>query len=60
MLNPKNVLEIGTFTGYATLSMAEGLAEDGKIYTLDKMKILHICLKNILMKANIMLRSSLF
>lgn len=43
MLNPKNVLEIGTFTGYATLSMAEGLAEDGKIYTLDKMKILHIC-----------------
>lgn len=36
MLNPKNVLEIGTFTGYATLSMAEGLAEDGKIYTLDK------------------------
>ncbi|MDX8572523.1 O-methyltransferase [Elizabethkingia sp. HX QKY] len=36
ILNPKNVLEIGTFTGYATLSMAEGLAEDGKIYTLDK------------------------
>lgn len=32
---PKNVLEIGTFTGYATLCMAEGLAEDGKIITLD-------------------------
>ena len=35
MLNPKNVLEIGTFTGYATLSLAEGLAKDGKITTLD-------------------------
>lgn len=32
---PKNVLEIGTFTGYATLCLAEGLAEDGKITTLD-------------------------
>lgn len=36
MLQPKNILEIGTFTGYATLCLAEGLAEDGKIYTLDK------------------------
>lgn len=36
MLQPKNILEIGTFTGYATLCMAEGLAEGGKIYTLDK------------------------
>lgn len=32
---PKIILEIGTFTGYATLCLAEGLAEDGKIYTLD-------------------------
>lgn len=35
MLSPKNVLEIGTFTGYATLCLAEGLAENGKIITLD-------------------------
>ncbi len=35
MIQPKNILEIGTFTGYATLSLAEGLAEDGKITTLD-------------------------
>ena len=34
-LSPKNVLEIGTFTGYATLCLAEGLAENGKITTLD-------------------------
>ncbi|WP_027859205.1 O-methyltransferase [Marinobacterium jannaschii] len=28
---PKNVLEIGMFTGYSALSMAEGMPEDGKI-----------------------------
>lgn len=35
MIQPKNILEIGTFTGYATLCLAEGLAKDGKITTLD-------------------------
>jgi len=35
MNNPNRILEIGTFTGYATLCLAEGLTEDGLIYTLD-------------------------
>lgn len=35
MMNPKNVLEIGTFTGYATLCLTEGLSPEGKITTLD-------------------------
>ncbi|MDQ8005029.1 MAG: O-methyltransferase [Pedobacter sp.] len=35
MISPKRILEIGTFTGYATLCLAEGLTEDGIIYTLD-------------------------
>ncbi|ROH96756.1 O-methyltransferase [Chryseobacterium daecheongense] len=35
MVRPQNVLEIGTFTGYATLCLTEGLSEDGKITTLD-------------------------
>lgn len=35
MMAPKRILEIGTFTGYATLCLAEGLAKDGKIITLD-------------------------
>ena len=35
MMQPKSVLEIGTFTGYATLCLAEGLAKEGKITTLD-------------------------
>lgn len=36
MLSPKKILEIGTFTGYATLCLAEGLAQDGKITTIDR------------------------
>ena len=35
ILQPRKVLEIGTFTGYATLCLAEGLANDGTIITLD-------------------------
>lgn len=35
MISPKRILEIGTFTGYATLCLAEGLTADGVIYTLD-------------------------
>lgn len=36
MIRPKNILEIGTFTGYATLCLAEGLQKDGKIITIDR------------------------
>ncbi len=35
LVNPKNILEIGTYTGYATLCLAEGLQENGSIDTLD-------------------------
>jgi len=35
MIKPKNVLEIGTYTGYSALCFAEGLADGGKILTLD-------------------------
>jgi len=35
MISPQNILEIGTFTGYATLCLAEGLIANGTIYTLD-------------------------
>lgn len=33
---PKNILEIGMFTGYSTLCLAEGLNSDGKIITIDR------------------------
>ena len=35
MLQPKNILEIGTYTGYSAICLAEGLAPVGKIYTMD-------------------------
>jgi caffeoyl-CoA O-methyltransferase len=36
IIRPKKILEIGTYTGYATLCLAEGLAPNGVIDTLDK------------------------
>ncbi|EEI90974.1 O-methyltransferase [Sphingobacterium spiritivorum ATCC 33300] len=35
MARPGRILEIGTFTGYATLCLAEGLGKDGEIHTID-------------------------
>lgn len=35
LLKPKNILEIGTYTGYSAICLAEGLAEDGKLTTID-------------------------
>jgi len=35
IINPKHVLELGTYTGYATLCLAEGLKSDGTIDTID-------------------------
>lgn len=35
LIQPKCILEIGTFTGYATLCLAEGLSRDGIIHTID-------------------------
>ena len=35
MLEPRRILEIGTYMGYSALCLAEGLSADGKIITLD-------------------------
>lgn len=35
MIRPKNVLEVGTFSGYSAICMAEGLGEDGRLYTFE-------------------------
>ena len=34
-IQPKTILEIGTYTGYSALCMAEGLQNDGVLYTID-------------------------
>ena len=35
MLRPKNILEVGTFSGYSAICMAEGLDEGGMVYTFE-------------------------
>ena len=35
MIKPHKVLELGTFTGYSALCIAEGLPENGMVYTID-------------------------
>ena len=35
MMQPNRILEIGTYTGYSALCLAEGLSENGKIITID-------------------------
>ena len=47
----KKILEIGTFTGLSTLSMALGLPEDGRIIALDKNRETNIKAKEFFKKA---------
>ena len=35
LIQPKNILEIGTYTGYSALCLAEGMKLDGQIHTID-------------------------
>ena len=35
LINPKNILEIGTYTGYSALCLAEGMQAKGELHTID-------------------------
>lgn len=35
LINPKSILEIGTYTGYSALCLAEGIQQKGKLHTID-------------------------
>jgi predicted O-methyltransferase YrrM len=35
LINPQNILEIGTYTGYSALCLAEGIKSDGILHTID-------------------------
>ena len=35
LINPKNILEIGTYTGYSALCLAEGIQSTGQLHTID-------------------------
>lgn len=53
MINPKNVLEIGTYTGYSALCFAEGLQAGGKIHTIDINEELETMVNIYIKKANL-------
>jgi predicted O-methyltransferase YrrM len=53
MINPRRILEIGTFTGYSAICLAEGLAPDGKIITIDKNQLLKDMVEQYFIKAGI-------
>lgn len=47
MMQPKYILEIGTFTGYSALSLVKGLQADGELHTIELREAdAHICEKN--------------
>ena len=52
--NINNCLEVGTFTGYSTLSMALSLNKNGKILTIDKDKQKNMIAKRFFRKAKIL------
>ena len=35
LVNPKKILEIGTYTGYSAICLAEGMQESGELHTID-------------------------
>lgn len=35
LINPKNIIEIGTYTGYSALCLAEGMQSNGQLHTID-------------------------
>ena len=51
MIRPKNILEIGTFTGYSAICLAKGLQDDGELHSIDiNDEILEIA-KNMIVKS---------
>jgi caffeoyl-CoA O-methyltransferase len=53
MVQPERVLEIGTFTGYAAICLAEGLTENGKLFTIDINEELEAIVKTHVEKAGL-------
>jgi caffeoyl-CoA O-methyltransferase len=53
MIAPSQVLEIGTYTGYSCICLAEGLTNDGSIHTIDVNEELHDMVKRYIKEAGI-------
>ncbi len=53
MIQPKNILEIGTYTGYSAICLAEGIKQGGKIHTIDINEELETMVNKYIEKANL-------
>lgn len=53
MVQPKRILEIGTYTGYSAICLAQGLSPGGKLYTIDINKELEDMCRKYFEKANL-------
>lgn len=53
MIRPLNILEIGTYTGYSALCLAEGLRPEGKLYTIDINEELEEMVRNYFEEAGV-------
>jgi predicted O-methyltransferase YrrM len=59
MVRPQRIIEIGTFTGYATICLAEGLVEGGKIDTIEVNREMEDMLQRNFLKAGIVQKVNL-
>ena len=53
MIQPACILEIGTFTGYSAICMAQGLQKDGSLHTIEANLELEYIIRPFLKKANL-------
>jgi len=53
MIRPKLILEIGTFTGYAAICLAQGLAPDGVLHTIEANRELEYIIRKYIGKAGL-------
>jgi predicted O-methyltransferase YrrM len=53
MMAPKRILEIGTYTGYSAICLAEGLQEGGELHTIEINEELRPMIENYLDRANL-------
>lgn len=51
LMQPKTILEIGTYTGYSAICLAEGLQENGSLHTIDNNEELHTLQRNYFNKS---------
>ncbi len=53
LAKPKNILEVGTFTGYSAICLASGLAEGGRLHTIEANPELAFLIEKYLAKAGL-------